>query len=568
MEQNAKQQVVESIKNASNVLVTVSRDPNVDELSAALGFTLILNKLEKHATSLVSGKVPHTMEFLDPQKTFENSVDSLRDFIISLDKNKADKLRYKVEDDVVKIYVTPYKTQITKEDVQFSQGDYNVDVVVALGVGKRDDLDESLKAHGRILHDATILTINTGSKQSGIGSVNWQDPQASSICEMLVSISEAFQGGLLDEQISTAFLTGIIAATNRFSSQNTTPKIMTMAAQLMATGANQQLIANNLQSSDLLPQANGNAGSVSSGTGGSKSDELKLIHEDEASKEPAQDIPQMVSKSPDPEPKFDIAKPSIEYTPPANVPLTTPVKKDEALASQKIAELEEQLHAHQQPVQPAEPTIKAQPALISKPKGFGSQDIAPSPLLGGTFNATATAAQNAKEEEKFNPLNKTVLSHSSTGLIHAEQKEPEQSLPKTSVPEFSSFNQPAPLQQPVNNLPSPPEPNTNSPSVDLESIRREVEEAVGSAPSQTPPSLPPAPAPSSFSMPQQSPALPSAVPPLNVPVQPLGNNIDPSKTFQIPSQPTAPGLTPRPYLDNNQVNTNLPPPPSSPPPTF
>ena len=109
----AKQQIVERIKQASNILVTVSNNPSVDQLSACIGMTLLLNKMDKHATAVFSGQVPSTIEFLQPEKTIETNTDSLQDFIISLDKDKADKLRYKVEDDVVRIFITPYKTSLS-----------------------------------------------------------------------------------------------------------------------------------------------------------------------------------------------------------------------------------------------------------------------------------------------------------------------------------------------------------------------------------------------------------------------------------------------------------------------
>lgn len=247
--QGAKQQIVERIKQSSNILVTVSKDPSVDELSAALGLTIMLNNLNKHATAVVSGKIPPAIEFLEPGKTFENTVDSLRDFIIALDKEKADHLRYKVDGDVVKIFITPYRTTITEKDLDFSQGDYNVELVLALGVDNKDDLDAALAAHGRILHDAAVATMTGGDKQSELGSIGWNEPAASSISEMLVSLSEALKTDetVLDEQTATAFLTGIVAATDRFSNNKTSSKVMTMAAQLMAAGANQQLIAAKLE---------------------------------------------------------------------------------------------------------------------------------------------------------------------------------------------------------------------------------------------------------------------------------------------------------------------------------
>src|SRR5690606_24097192 len=104
----------------------------------------LLNKMKKHATAVFSGEIPPAINFLDPEKTFENSVDSLRDFIVALDKEKADHLRYKVEGDVVKIFITPYRTTITSDDLDFSQGDYNVEFVLALGVKQQDNLDSAL----------------------------------------------------------------------------------------------------------------------------------------------------------------------------------------------------------------------------------------------------------------------------------------------------------------------------------------------------------------------------------------------------------------------------------------
>lgn len=246
---NARQQIVDSIKNSSNILVTVSTNPSVDELSAALGLTIVLNNLDKRATAIFSGTIPPAISFLEPSKTFANNADSLRDFIIALDKEKADHLRYKVDGDVVKIFITPYKTTLSQADLEFSQGDYNVDLILALGVKDQGHLDKALEAHGKILHDATVATVTSGSEASTLGGVDWHDATASSLSEMVVGLADGLKGDgpIFDEQIATSLLTGIVSATERFSNDHTTSRAMTMAAQLMAAGANQQLIAAKLE---------------------------------------------------------------------------------------------------------------------------------------------------------------------------------------------------------------------------------------------------------------------------------------------------------------------------------
>lgn len=259
---NAQKQVAEALKGASNILVTVSTDPSVDGLSAALGLTLLLDKLDKRATAIFSGAIPPAINFLEPAKTFESTADSLRDFIIALNKEKADHLRYKVDGDVVKIFITPYKTTLTEGDLEFSQGDYNVELVVALGVTSQDNLDKALDAHGKILHDAKVVTITAGETASSLGGVDWNDKESSSLSEMVVTLSGLIGDGgkLLDEQIATALLTGIVSATDRFSNDHTSSRVMTMAAQLMAAGANQQLIAAKLEEGhDIAPETAVNA---------------------------------------------------------------------------------------------------------------------------------------------------------------------------------------------------------------------------------------------------------------------------------------------------------------------
>lgn len=283
---NQKQQVVERIKQANNILVTVSASPSVDQLAACVGLTIMLNEQGKHATAVFSGAVPSTIEFLQPEKTIEKNTDSLRDFIIALDKSKADKLRYKVEDKVVKIFITPYRTSIGEKDLEFSQGDFNVDVVVALGVHEQRDLDQAITSHGRILHDAVVASINT-TVGNNLGTINWQDTKASSLCEMVTALAENFDKKVLDNQVATALLTGIVAETDRFSNNKTSPETMKASAMLMAAGANQQLVATKLATPPTPPPVKpemGGGSKESPAPPKSNDGTLRIEHQAEADK--------------------------------------------------------------------------------------------------------------------------------------------------------------------------------------------------------------------------------------------------------------------------------------------
>lgn len=242
---NVPKKIAEKIKSSNNILVALSRDPNVDEISAAIGLTMILNKLGKHVTAIYSGETPNTLEFLKPEQTFEKNTNSLQDFIIALHKDKADHLRYKIEGDYVKVYITPYKTTISQTDFEFSQGDFNVDLVISIDVENAESLDGALSEHGRIMHDATAVNITTN--QAGrFAELEWSDPSESSVCEMIVILSGYLEQTEFDQPTATALLTGIVSATDRFSNARTTSETMQVSSRLMQAGADQQLISSNI----------------------------------------------------------------------------------------------------------------------------------------------------------------------------------------------------------------------------------------------------------------------------------------------------------------------------------
>jgi hypothetical protein len=290
---SAEQQVVEHLKQARNVLVTVRNNPTVDLLSACIGLTLGLDKMDKHVAAVFSGEVPSTIEFLKPEETLEQTPDSLRDFIIALDKSKADKLRYKVEDKIVRIFITPYKTSLSQSDLEFSEGDFNVDAVVALGAHEQQELDQAITEHGRILHDATVMSINN-TPNGSLGTINWQDTTASSISEMATKLVKDLDKNVFDEQIATALLTGIVAETERFSNEKTNPNTMTLAGDLMAAGANQQLVANELEDAHQIrdransgPIASNQSNAQGTGAESSKPDDGTLDIDHRQAEQPA-----------------------------------------------------------------------------------------------------------------------------------------------------------------------------------------------------------------------------------------------------------------------------------------
>jgi nanoRNase/pAp phosphatase (c-di-AMP/oligoRNAs hydrolase) len=414
----AKQQIVEKIKSSTNILVTVSNNPSVDALSAALGLTLLLDKLDKHPTAVFSGEVPPAISFLKPEETFDETTDSLRDFIIALDKEKADHLRYKVEGDSVKIFITPYKTTISSSDLIFSQGDFNVELVIALGVDVQEHLDSALESHGQILHDADIITVTAGGQVSNLGGIDWHDDQASSLSEMVSGLAEALKSdknkSLLDASIATAFLTGIVAETDRFSNTHTTSRVMTVAAQLMGAGADQQLIASKLQASH---EIGGNLAVTKDETpqevvpeeAPERKESLTISHK---STETLEEMDKRVKAAEQAE-AIVAADQALtdeqgEHTSNANAAGAYAFGDDNKPETEVVAEPTPEPAPVVTPEPVLAPAVAPEPLI--EPSTPSQQEIEPS--LGGTLNATTEQAADDARRAEESDQNKTILTHS------------------------------------------------------------------------------------------------------------------------------------------------------------
>jgi nanoRNase/pAp phosphatase (c-di-AMP/oligoRNAs hydrolase) len=73
------------------------------------------------------------------------------------------------------------------------------------------------------------------------------------VAEILSSLFEKYEELLIDEDIATALLTGIITKTNSFQHARTTPSAFAAASRLITQGARQQEIVKNIFKTKPLP---------------------------------------------------------------------------------------------------------------------------------------------------------------------------------------------------------------------------------------------------------------------------------------------------------------------------
>jgi phosphoesterase RecJ-like protein len=252
MELTPKQQTIELIRQAQRLLLITRPGMDGDALGSLVGLGGVLAKLGKEVALLSPDPVPANLSFLPLLDRVQHQFTGARDLKVSLDLTKAavEKVSYRKseEEKTLDILITPKSGIIPEQAVSVAQSSFRFDAIVILDTPDLEQLAAMYDEHTKLFFEVPIVNIDHHAGNDYFGKINWVDLTATSTAEILVSLTEALGGGqsLWDADVATALLAGLIWDTQSFQSENTTPKSLTVAAQLIALGARQQDIVRSL----------------------------------------------------------------------------------------------------------------------------------------------------------------------------------------------------------------------------------------------------------------------------------------------------------------------------------
>lgn len=252
MELTPKQQITELINKSQRILILTHINPDGDALGSLLALYLLMQKLGKEVTTVSMDPTPRSLSFLPSQDKIKHVFEGTKDFVVSLDcsQTKVERLSYKnvIEENKLNIIITPKNGTFSPEDITFSYGALKFDCIFVLDSPDLERLGPIYNQETELFYETPIINIDHHAGNDHFGRVNWVELTATSTAEILVSLLESLsrEKNLIDADIATCLLTGITTDTGSFQNGNTTPKSFTVAAQLIAAGARQQEIVQNI----------------------------------------------------------------------------------------------------------------------------------------------------------------------------------------------------------------------------------------------------------------------------------------------------------------------------------
>lgn len=257
MELNPKQQAHQLINKAQKILVATRKNPSEDSVGSILALSLVLEKMGKEIDMVTSGPVNSILSFLPKYNKINPDLKTSRNFVISLDTSKAKvaSFSYDFSKDGKKlnIYITPKEGSYDAKNVSSEACGFGYDLICILDNPDLETLGSIYERNTDLFYNTPIINIDRNPSNEHFGEINLVDITASSCCEVLYSLIESMGLDYIDDNVATCLLSGIVASTSSFQSSSTTPKSFTIAAQLIAAGADQQKIIQNFYKNKTLP---------------------------------------------------------------------------------------------------------------------------------------------------------------------------------------------------------------------------------------------------------------------------------------------------------------------------
>ncbi|MBP7670899.1 bifunctional oligoribonuclease/PAP phosphatase NrnA [Candidatus Gracilibacteria bacterium] len=248
MASSTEQQVIELIRRSEKILILPSSPPDGDSIGSAIALYLVLQKIGKNATVVCSDSIPEIFQFLPGIKNIGSKLVASNDFIISLNCDSKDisQIKSVVEDNKINIIITKKDGQISESDISFNRGSLSYDLIITVDTAELTQLRSIYDNNPQMFFDVPVINIDHHISNNHFGKINLVDIMAASTTELLLPVfkrlEKEFSQKLLDEDIATLLLTGIITDTGSFQNANTTPRSFERASELIAYGARQQEI--------------------------------------------------------------------------------------------------------------------------------------------------------------------------------------------------------------------------------------------------------------------------------------------------------------------------------------
>ncbi len=221
------------------VAVVVGKNPNLDEMGAALSFYLALKESGKQVLiACPTAPLVEISSLVGINKVTKSLSGEGADLIVAFpyEEGEIEKVSYTLENGFLNIIVKPSGDSLSfsEKDVQYKKSGSLPGALFIVGTPRLSDLGNIFDPEA--LKNVTIINIDNKADNQNFGDAVFVSPQFSSVSEQVASLIESL-GLPLDIDAAQNLMQGIAFATENFQSPKTSALAFEMTAKLLQKGA-------------------------------------------------------------------------------------------------------------------------------------------------------------------------------------------------------------------------------------------------------------------------------------------------------------------------------------------
>jgi hypothetical protein len=232
--------IVSLLNSAQNILICVSKNAKLDSIASALALTLAISQQGK-SVKVCSETDTKEASRLPGSDKISNKLDLGGDILkvsFPYKEGALDKVTYNITDNNFNLLIEPRKGQapLSSEGVKFSHTGGNVDLIITVDTPNLESLGDIYFENPDIFDREKIINIDRRFDNKKYGVENIIEKQFSSTSEIILNLIDTLRWNI-NPDIATNLYSGLISATNNFSSFSTNAQTFEAASFLVKNGA-------------------------------------------------------------------------------------------------------------------------------------------------------------------------------------------------------------------------------------------------------------------------------------------------------------------------------------------
>ena len=243
------EQFLSLLEGAKQPLIALPEHATADEFATAFACAALLSKLGTETEIVTSGgAAPKSLSFLSPNAEVRGDLPNIRKMTLHVNAKdaKIDQLSYDVVDGELQIHLFPKTGAWQESDVKISTDSYRYDLILAIGSPDLESFGQTYASYADFFFETPIINIDHQAHNEQYGQLNLVDVNAVACGEVCHDLFSQIDDSLIDEEVATYLLTGMIAKTKSFRTGAVSPKTLKVAGSLMARGARRDEIVEKL----------------------------------------------------------------------------------------------------------------------------------------------------------------------------------------------------------------------------------------------------------------------------------------------------------------------------------